>query len=142
MPVQREKDASPPSWLQRWAERRAAEASIWAPIFSLFKKNNEIGYFEVPAGARGQRRALRNHKAVVFPWKEAGPQAFRLSLRKSRPVLLKIASPSPGPVQVFPSKANIKSEGRQDLGFIDKYRSKAYYPIFWFFIRGEKGAGR
>ena len=49
---------------------------------SLFKKHKGRGYFEVPAGARGQRRALRNHEAVVFPWKEAGPQAFRLSLWK------------------------------------------------------------
>jgi len=49
---------------------------------SLFKKHKGIGYFEVPGRARGQRRALRNHKAVVFLWKEAGPQAFRLSLRK------------------------------------------------------------
>jgi hypothetical protein len=49
---------------------------------SLFKKHKGIGYFEVPAGARGQRRALRNHKAVVFLWNEAGLEAFRLSLRK------------------------------------------------------------
>jgi hypothetical protein len=49
---------------------------------SLFKKHKGIGYFEVPAGARGQRRALRNNEAVVFLWNEAGPQAFRLSLRK------------------------------------------------------------
>lgn len=27
-----------------------------------------------PAGARGQRRASRNHKAVVFPWDRAGPK--------------------------------------------------------------------
>jgi hypothetical protein len=46
------------------------------------KEQKEIGSFNVPAGARGQRRASRNHKAVVFPWVEAGPQAFRLSLRK------------------------------------------------------------
>jgi hypothetical protein len=46
------------------------------------KKYKGMGYFEIPAGARGQRRALRNHKAEVFPWKEAGLKAFRLSLRK------------------------------------------------------------
>jgi hypothetical protein len=55
---------------------------VACPPGSLFKKLEGIGSFEVPAGARGQRRALRNHEAVVFPWKEAGPQAFRLSLRK------------------------------------------------------------
>jgi hypothetical protein len=43
---------------------------------SLFNKHKGIGYFEVPAGARGQRRALRNPKAVVFPWKEAGAAGF------------------------------------------------------------------
>ena len=49
---------------------------------SLFKKHKGVGYFEAPAGARGQRRALRNPKAVVFPWKGAGLKAFRLFLRK------------------------------------------------------------
>jgi hypothetical protein len=32
-----------------------------------FKKHKGIEYFEVPAGTRGQRCALRNHKGVVFP---------------------------------------------------------------------------
>jgi hypothetical protein len=49
---------------------------------SVFKKYKKIGSFQVDAWARGQRRASRNHEAVVFPWVEAGPQAFRLSLRK------------------------------------------------------------
>jgi hypothetical protein len=49
---------------------------------SLFQKHKGIRYFGAPAGARGQRRASRNHEAQVFPWDEAGPQAFRLSLRK------------------------------------------------------------
>jgi len=35
-----------------------------------------------PAGARGQRRASQNHNALVFPWGQAGPQAFRLPLRR------------------------------------------------------------
>jgi hypothetical protein len=34
---------------------------------SLFKKHKGIAYFKIPAEARGQRRASRNHKAVVFP---------------------------------------------------------------------------
>jgi len=40
---------------------------------SLFIKHKGIGYFEVPTGAPGQRRALRTHEAVVIPGDEAGP---------------------------------------------------------------------
>jgi len=84
------------------------------------EKNKRIGSFGASAGARGQRRASRNHEALVFPWDEAGPGAFRLPLRnpfwfrrrkgRSRPVLSRIASPSPCPVQALLSKPRIKSE--------------------------------
>ena len=49
---------------------------------SLFKKPKGIRSFDVPAGARGHRRASRSRGTAVFPGNGAGPQAFRLSLRK------------------------------------------------------------
>jgi hypothetical protein len=73
-----------------------------------------FAYFQIPTGARGQRRASRNHEALVFSWDGAGKKLSRLSLRKSRsfrlgkagsrPVLSEIAPPSPRPVQVFAKK--------------------------------------
>ena len=35
-----------------------------------------------PQGRGDSARASRNHEAVVFPWAQAGPLAFRLPLRK------------------------------------------------------------
>ena len=101
---------------------------------SLFKKHKGITQFEAPTGARGQRRALRNREAMVFPWDQAGPQAFRLPLRKSfwfrrgklksQPVLSQITSPSPRPFQAFPSKINAKSEARGKQQRIRGQKSK------------------
>ena len=47
---------------------------------SLFKRKKVGKCFEVSAG-HGDGAALREVKAVVFPWDRAGPQAFRLLLR-------------------------------------------------------------
>jgi hypothetical protein len=38
-----------------------------ACLLSLFKKYKGFGWFPASTGARGQRRASRNHKAPVFP---------------------------------------------------------------------------
>jgi hypothetical protein len=46
-----------------------------------FEKHKGIRDFEVPAGARGRRRASQNHKALAFSRVGLGPQALRLSLR-------------------------------------------------------------
>ena len=90
-----------------------------------FQKTQRVKYFEAPARARGQRRASRNHKATVFPWYQAGPQTFRLSVRKlfwfrcaepgSRPVLSRIAPPPPRPVQAFASKTNTREASRKQM---------------------------
>ena len=52
------------------------------PLASLLQKNKGIRYFEAPAGARGQRYALRIHKALVFSGVGRGPQTLHPSLRK------------------------------------------------------------
>jgi len=44
-------------------------------------RGNQV--FGAPEGRGERRRDSRNHKAGVFSWKGAGPQAFRLSFRKS-----------------------------------------------------------
>ena len=65
----------------RVEDYEAEEEEIVCPP-SLLQKTKGIRYFGAPGGARGQRRASRNPKAVVFSWFRAGPQAFRLSWRK------------------------------------------------------------
>jgi len=45
------------------------------------KEQRQVEFSQALTGARGHRRASRNHEAVVFPWEEAGPQAFRPPLR-------------------------------------------------------------
>jgi hypothetical protein len=41
------------------------------PWIHFSKKHKGIGYFEVPAGARGQRRALRN-QGGIFSMERSG----------------------------------------------------------------------
>jgi len=53
-------------------------------LFGLAKKSNHFCLEEndeTSAGARGQRRASRNHEALVFPSAGAGPKAFRPPFR-------------------------------------------------------------
>jgi hypothetical protein len=83
-----------------------------------FQKQTGACYFDVRRGARGQRRASRNHEALVFPLhgaEAAGlPPLFaethgvRRLKRGSRPVLSRSAPLSPRPIEACILKAKSK----------------------------------